>query len=66
MDRCIRAYTVGSAYAEFEDGKKGLIMPGLFADVIVLSGDVTKIPASDILNVKVLNTIVGGRVVYGQ
>jgi hypothetical protein len=66
MDRCIRAYTVGSTYAEFEDGKKGLIMPGFFADVIVLSGDVTKIPASDILNVKVLNTIVGGRVVYGQ
>jgi predicted amidohydrolase YtcJ len=66
MDRCIRAYTVGSTYAEFEDGKKGLIMPGFFADVIVLSGDVTKIPAGDILNVKVLNTIVGGRVVYGQ
>jgi predicted amidohydrolase YtcJ len=32
----------------------------------VLSGDVTKIPAGDSLNVKVLNTIVGGRVVYGQ
>jgi predicted amidohydrolase YtcJ len=66
MEKCIRAYTTGSTYAEFEDGKKGLIMPGYFADVIVLSGDVTKIPASDILNVKVLNTIVGGRVVYGQ
>jgi predicted amidohydrolase YtcJ len=32
----------------------------------VLSGDVTKIPAGDILKLKVLNTIVGGRVVYGQ
>jgi predicted amidohydrolase YtcJ len=66
MDECIRDYTVGSAYAEFEEGKKGQLVPGQFADVIVLSGDVTKIPAGDILNVKVLNTIVGGRVVYGQ
>ena len=66
MDECIRDYTVGSTYAEFEEGKKGQLVPGQFADVIVLSGDVTKIPAGDILNVKVLNTIVGGRVVYGQ
>jgi predicted amidohydrolase YtcJ len=66
LDECIRAYTAGAAYAEFEEGKKGLLVPGQFADVIVLSGDVTKIPAGDILNVKVLNTIVGGRVVYGQ
>jgi predicted amidohydrolase YtcJ len=66
MDECIRDYTVGSAYAEFEEAKKGRIVPGQFADVIVLSGDVTKIPAGDILNVKVLNTIVGGRLVYGQ
>jgi predicted amidohydrolase YtcJ len=66
MDECISAYTVGAAYAEFEEGKKGQLMQGQFADVIVLSGDVTKIPAGDILNVKVLNTIVGGRVVYRQ
>jgi predicted amidohydrolase YtcJ len=66
MDECIRAYTVGAAYAEFEEGKKGQLVPGQLADVIALSGDVTKIPAGDILNVKVLNTIVGGRVVYGQ
>jgi predicted amidohydrolase YtcJ len=66
MDECIRAYTAQSAYAEFEEGKKGQIVPGQFADVIVLSGDVTKIPPGDILHVKVMKTIVGGRVVYGQ
>lgn len=66
MDECIRAYTVGAAYAEFEEGKKGQLVPGQFVDVIMLSGDVTKIPPSDVLNVKVLKTIVGGRVVYGQ
>jgi predicted amidohydrolase YtcJ len=66
MDECIRAYTVGAAYAEFEEEKKGQLLPGQYADVIVMSADVTKIPAGDILNVKVLNTIVGGRIVYGQ
>ena len=66
IDECIRAYTARSAFAEFEDGKKGLIVPGQYADIVVLSSDVTKIPAGDILNVKVLNTIVGGRSVYGQ
>jgi len=66
MDECISAYTVGAAYAEFEEGKKGQLVPGQFADVIVLSGDVTKIPAGEILSVKVLNTVVGGHVVYGQ
>jgi predicted amidohydrolase YtcJ len=66
MDECIRAYTAGAAFAEFEDGKKGQLVPGQFADMIVLSGDVTKIPSGGILQVKVLNTIVGGRIVYGQ
>src|ERR1017187_2672350 len=66
MDECIRAYKIGAAYAEFDEGKKGQLVTGQFADVIVLSGDVTKIPVPEILKVKVLQTIVGGRTVYGQ
>ncbi len=49
MDECIHAYTVASAYAEFEEGKKGQIVPGQYADMIVLSADVTKIPPADIV-----------------
>jgi hypothetical protein len=66
MDECIRAYTLGAAYAEFDEGKKGQLVTGQFADVIVLSGDMTRIPVPEILKVKVLQTIVGGRTVYGQ
>ncbi len=43
LDDCIRAYTAGSAYAEFEEGKKGQIAPGQWADIIVLSTDLTKL-----------------------
>ncbi len=61
---CIRAYTSGSAYAEFMEGKKGELKAGEFADFIVLSADLTKIPPADYTKVKVLRTVVGGRTVY--
>ena len=60
----IRAYTWGSAYAEFEDHRKGTLAPGKFADLVVLSQDITGIPASEILRTEVLLTMVGGRIVY--
>jgi predicted amidohydrolase YtcJ len=64
LDDCIRAYTSGSAYAQFEEGKKGELKVGEYADFIVLSHDITKIPAPEILKTQVLRTIVGGRLVY--
>jgi len=64
LDECIRAYTVGSAYAEFEGGTKGEIAPGQFADIVVLCADVTKASPPQILRTAVLETFVGGRLVY--
>jgi predicted amidohydrolase YtcJ len=62
---CIRAYTSGSAYGEFMEGKKGELKPGEFADFIVLSDDLTKMEPRSYTSVKVLRTVVGGRTVYG-
>ena len=64
LEDCIRAYTSGSAYAQFEEGKKGELKVGEYADFIVLSGDLTKIPAAEYTKVHVLRTVVGGRTVY--
>ncbi len=64
LEDCIRAYTSGSAYAQFEDGKKGELKIGEYADFILLSQDVTKAAPKDILNIEVLQTVVGGRTVY--
>jgi len=61
---CIRAYTSGSAYGEFMEGKKGELKPGEFADFIVLSNDLTKVEPREYVNTKVLRTVVGGRTVY--
>jgi predicted amidohydrolase YtcJ len=64
LDECIRAYTTGSAYAQFEEGRKGELKRGEYADFVVLSNDLTKIPPSEFVKTRVLRTIVGGRTVY--
>jgi len=64
LQDCISAYTTGSAYAEFMDGKKGELKPGEFADFLVLSQDVTAVAVNDILKTEVLLTVVGGKTVY--
>jgi predicted amidohydrolase YtcJ len=64
LEDCIRAYTSGSAYGEFMEGKKGELKAGEFADFIVLSNDLTKVEPREFTNIKVLRTVVGGRTVY--
>jgi hypothetical protein len=64
IGECIRAYTWGSAYAEFEEHRKGTLAPGKFADLIVLSRDVTRAAPVEVLRAEVLLTVVGGKIVY--
>jgi predicted amidohydrolase YtcJ len=64
LEDCIRAYTSGSAYAQFEEGKKGELKPGEYADFIILSDDLTKVPPAQFTKTRVLRTVVGGRTVY--
>jgi predicted amidohydrolase YtcJ len=64
LEDCIRSYTSGSAYAQFEEGKKGELKAGEYADFLILSNDLTKIPPSDYVKTQVLRTVVGGRTVY--
>jgi predicted amidohydrolase YtcJ len=59
----LRAYTVESAYAGFEEGIKGQIAPGQLADFIVLSGDIATLPPRSLLTLRVEQTYVGGRLV---
>jgi predicted amidohydrolase YtcJ len=60
----LRSYTLDAAYAAFEDDVKGSLEPGKYADITVLSKDVLEIPPEEILDTKVLYTIVGGEVRY--
>ena len=64
LDEAIRAYTVGSAYAEFADQVKGTITPGKLADLVMLDRDIYSCDPSDIDKAKVVLTVVDGKVVF--
>jgi predicted amidohydrolase YtcJ len=55
-----------SVYAEFQDQVKGSITAGKLADLVLLSQDIFKIDPKEIENVKVVLTMVDGRVVYEE
>ena len=60
----LRAATIDAAYELHEDDVTGSLQVGKVADLIVIDRDPLTIPAEDIANVKVLETVVGGRTVY--
>ena len=64
MHDCLSDYTVGSAYAEFEEKTKGKIAVGMLADFVVFPQDLNKIPPQQLLTLPVTMTIAGGRIVY--
>ncbi len=60
----LRAITIDAAYELHQDDTTGSLEVGKFADLIVLDRNPLKIPAEEIADVKVLETVVGGKVVY--
>jgi len=62
----LRVMTSGPAFAEFEETKKGVLTPGMLADIAVLSQDVTTAPAPSLPGTHAWMTMVGGKVVYAQ
>jgi hypothetical protein len=64
--QALRSYTRNGAYAAFEEQNRGSLKRGKYADITVLSKDITKIPESQIPTAKVVYTIVGGKILYKQ
>ncbi|KAJ6570591.1 amidohydrolase 3 [Mycena vulgaris] len=61
----LRGITIDPAYASFTETELGSLEPGKRADFVVLSRDIMKIAPRDILETKVLATVLDGRVAYG-
>ena len=66
LPEAIEAYTMGAAFAEFQEREKGSITPGKLADMVIVSDNIFELKPEAIRNVKVQTTIVGGKVVYGE
>ncbi len=64
LEQALRAYTVGSAIAEFQEHLKGTLAPGKLADLVLLDCDIFRIAPSALDRVKVLLTVVDGKVVW--
>ncbi|HUF25242.1 MAG TPA: amidohydrolase [Vicinamibacterales bacterium] len=64
VERALRHYTYGSAFASFEEHQKGTLAAGRLADFVMLSHDILTGPPSTLLEAKVLLTVAGGRTTY--
>ncbi|VAV90945.1 hypothetical protein MNBD_ALPHA05-2546 [hydrothermal vent metagenome] len=58
---CIRP---AAAYFTFEEDKKGQILLGMVADIVILDRDITGMRPKQILDAQVDITILNGEVVY--
>jgi len=64
VEEAVKAYTFGSAYAEFQENAKGTITIGKLADLVILSDDIFTMNPNDIGKTKVLTTVVDGKLIY--
>ncbi len=64
MADSVRLYTLGAAYASFEEKSKGSIEAGKLADFTVLSKDIYRVDPKEILTTEALYTILGGKLVF--
>ena len=64
--QALRMFTINAAYAAFEESDKGSIDVGKLADFTVLSADIMKIPAPEILKTRCEMTVIGGEIVNGD
>ncbi|MEP6821245.1 MAG: amidohydrolase [Chthoniobacterales bacterium] len=63
-EQALKMFTIWPAFAAFEEKEKGSIEIGKLADLTVLSADIMKIPAPEILKTRCEMTVVGGEPVY--
>ena len=66
VEQALRGYTYEGAFASFDEDRKGVLKPGMLADMVLIDRDLTAIPPETIRDAKVLKTIVGGRVVFSR
>ncbi|MBU2327368.1 MAG: amidohydrolase [Alphaproteobacteria bacterium] len=64
LDQTLAAYTKTSAWVEFMEDRKGMLKPGYYADIVVLSGDIATVASEEIANLKVALTICDGRITH--
>ncbi len=66
MGKAIEYYTLGGAYAQFMEDRKGILKTGYLADIVITDKDLLTISGNEIMKTRVDFTITGGKVVYSS
>ena len=64
MEEALKMFTIEGAYSAFEEAERGSITIGKYADFTVLDKNIMKNPPEELLNTKVLMTVVNGKTVF--
>lgn len=66
LAEALHAYTAAGAYASFDEHRKGMLKPGMLADVTVFETDLHAVESDNLAAVKIDHTISDGRVAYSR
>jgi hypothetical protein len=64
VEEALRLITIDAAYGTFDEDVKGSLVPGKWADLVVLSDNPLEVSVDDLPEIDVLATIVGGQIAY--
>lgn len=65
-EEALKSWTLTGAYAAFEEARKGSLVAGKLADLVMLSRDIMRVPPAEILKTRVTLTVLGGEIVYSD
>ena len=63
-EQALYGFTLGAAYAAFQEDQLGSIEAGKYADFVVLSKDIMQVPEQEILQTEILGTYLNGEAIY--
>jgi len=63
-EQALKMFTIWPAYAAFEEKLRGTIEVGKLADLTILSADIMKVPAPEILKTRCVMTVINGEIAY--
>jgi len=66
IETAVKGYTINGAWANFVEGNRGSLVPGKYADMVLLSEDIFTIPPERIKDTRTVWTVVGGKEVYKE
>jgi predicted amidohydrolase YtcJ len=64
LEEALRAFTAGAAYAAFVEDRRGVLRPGMRADITIFDRDLFHEPPARVLSSRVTNTIIDGSVEF--